>query len=478
MLNRRLAGLIMAAFLILASGCAQKKVVEEPKRPEPVSTANLPNGLVVHEFRLANGMRVLIVPNRQAPVFNYQLWVHTGSVQEVLDPKLKRAGLAHLFEHMMFRGTPKYPADQYDRLLTEAGVNGLNASTWYDRTNYYFSLPKDRLDFALEIEADRFQNLALNKDLFTKEIGAVLGELKMFKDRPGSVASEKLMSLIFERHPYGVEVIGLEQDLKNYTVEEAQYFFRTYYTPNNFTLLLVGDVEVDKALASVESTFGKMEARPFPEGQAEPEPEQQQKREVSITHHAAQNESIRWGFRTVPATNLESAALEVLGAALGQGQGAIFQREIVDAGLASYAGANSSAYRQDGVFQISVEIRPGVKRKTVEDKVSATLERVSSQLLKPEEIERARNIVLLSLYDEINTNSGLAEVLAEGLLLGDSYLYFFNFIDHIKQVTSSDVQAVARKYLSPARSSVVFMKPGKAADKAKQAAVKQGRGEG
>src|SRR3989344_8570867 len=149
-----------------------------------VSSNRLPNGLEVEEFRLGNGIRVLLVADGTAPVFNYQLWVHAGSLTEVMDPKLKRAGLAHLFEHMMFRGTKNNPGRSYDLKMSAAGENGLNASTSYDRTNYFVSLPRDKLDFLLEIEADRFQNLAIDDAMFKNEVGAALGELKMGKDRP------------------------------------------------------------------------------------------------------------------------------------------------------------------------------------------------------------------------------------------------------------------------------------------------------
>lgn len=461
-----LSWMIVFGIAIGGVSCAHKSGLKQTET-RAMSEAKLPNGLNVHEFRLANGMRVLIVPNPQAPVFNYQLWVRTGSVQEVLDPKLRRAGLAHLFEHMMFRGTPKYPEDTYDYLMTSAGVNGLNATTWFDRTNYFLSLPRDRLDFAMEIEADRFQNLALNEALFKKELGAVLGELKLGKDKPGRVIADTMMATVFKKHPYGVDVIGLESDLKKFTVDEANYFYRTYYVPNNFTLLLVGDLNVRDALATVEKYFGKMEAKPFPTGEAEPEPEQTQARRVDLTHPLAQNETLQFGYRTTSAVGRDTAALEVLSVALGHGQGSILQRSLVDKGLASSAASGHTAFRQDGNFGIQVELRKGVKRADVEAVIERAVSRLTHQPLSAEDLERAKNTSLLALYGAIDSNSGIAEVLAEGLLLADSYLYYFNLIDSIKQVTAKDVMTVAAKYLKPTRVSIVFMQPEKKGEKGK-----------
>lgn len=455
-LNFRSA-LVPAFILIFATGCAHQAKL--PSGVSPLSKAVLPNGLEVQEYKLENGLQVLLVPNSTAPVFTFQLWVKAGSATEVMDPKLKRAGLAHLFEHMMFRGTKKHPEDAYDNLMDEAGATGLNATTWYDRTNYFVSLPKDRLDFALGIEADRFKNLIINQELFTKEIGAVLGEYKMGRDRPSSVAIERVFELVFTKHPYGKTTIGLEKDIAAFTVDEAKYFFETYYVPNNFVLLLVGDIQPIQALSLVQKHFGDMVAKPLPELRTEAEPEQKSARRDTLTHPAAENESVRLAFRSSPENHADTAALLVLATALGQGDGSTFQRTLVDMGLASSMSVWNLGLREDGVFAITAEIRGGVSPALVERQIWEGIQRFASGRATEAEVMRARNVQLLQSLGQISSNSGLGDAIAESLLTTDDYRSYFTLVENVRKVTRADVRRVAEKYLRPERSTVVVMGP-------------------
>ena len=191
---KKLSTLLLYLFL---TACATQPWI--PNDIEIGPKVTLPNGLVLHDFKLKNQLRILIIPNDEAPVFTFQLWVRVGAMDEVLDPKLKRSGLAHFFEHMMFRGTEKYPDSAYTDTVTRAGAVGLNASTGYDRTNYYVSLPKDKLELIMELESDRFKNLIVNKDAFEKERGAVLGELKLGLDNPDNVSYYALFENCLQR---------------------------------------------------------------------------------------------------------------------------------------------------------------------------------------------------------------------------------------------------------------------------------------
>jgi zinc protease len=458
--------LFLSLVFIFASlsGCAYSPSGKEAiSRPALglVSSNRLPNGLEAEEYRLPNGLRLFLVINPSAPVFNYQLWVHAGSLTEVMDPKLKRAGLAHLFEHMMFRGTKKNPGRDYDLKMSAAGQTGLNATTSYDRTNYFVSLPKDKLDFLLEIESDRFQNLIIDEALFKNELGAVLGELKMGNDRPGTVAYYDLMSLIFPTHPYGVNIIGFEADLKKMTVEEANYFYRTYYSPNNYTLVLVGDLDRAETLRLVGKYFGDMPAREIPHSDAQPEPLQTSPRRKNITHPAAENVSFYLGYRTTQDSSPDSAALEILGSILGNGDGSILQKALVDGGLASSIGVGQNGMRQAGVFLFVAQVRDGVKTAKIESRIEASLERIRQGKISEKELSRARNLLLLQKYNGLDDNSGIGELIAEGLLLNGDHMSLFRRIEELKKVDVKQVTAVAKKYMTKNLSSILVMSPEK-----------------
>lgn len=420
----------------------------------------LPNGLTVHDFKLPNGMRLLLVPNDEAPVFYIQTLVETGSLQEALDPKLKRTGLAHLFEHMMFRGTEKYPSNMYDKILSSAGEEGLNATTSYDRTNYYLNLPKEKLELILELESDRFQNLKIDEALFKKEIGAVLGELKLGKDNPDSVAYETLMGLIFQKHPYGLPIIGLKKDVETFSVEEALYFYRKYYSPNNYTMLIVGDIDVPKTVRLVRNFYDSMKPQKIVTEPSPIEPTQIKARSVTKTHHAAKNRSIRMGFPIPKYNHVDNTPLLVLSGMLGDGNGALLQKNLVDAGLASSVSVYSNPLNDAGVFGINAQIRPGVSKATLLKEIRNGIDTLADGKFTDEDLERAKNTLLLYSYFEINSNSGIANALVEGVLhAGGDYRRYFDNLEKIKTVTRQDIIRVAKYYLAPKKTSVVYMIP-------------------
>ena len=452
------------ALFVALSGCSHSaRENEGPAAPPPgmISKNRLPNGLEAEEYRLPNGLRLFLVLNPSAPVFNYQLWVHAGSLTEVMDAKLKRAGLAHLFEHMMFRGTAKNPGRDYDLKMSAAGESGLNATTSYDRTNFFVSLPKDKLDFLLEIEADRFQNLAIDEAMFKNEVGAVLGELKMGRDRPGTVAYFDLMSLAFPKHPYGVNIIGFEEDLKKMTVDEANYFYRTYYSSNNFTLVLVGDLDRAETLRLVGKYFGGMTPKDIPRADAAPEPPQTSPRRKLITHPAAENVSLYFGYRTGPDSSPDTPALEILASALGNGDGSMLQKSLVDGGLASSVSVGTNSLRQGGIFLMLAQIRDGVAVAKVEEKIEASLDRIRKGRMTAKEFARARNLLLLQKYNGLDDNNGIADMIAEGLLLNGDHMSLFRRVEALKKVDLKQVTLAAQKYMTKNQSSVLLMSPEK-----------------
>lgn len=459
LVNRIIKLLYISCAIALLPACSSQQTL--PSGTSVGEATVLPNGLQVHDYKLENGMRLILVPNNEAPVFYIQTLVNTGSVQEALDPKLKRTGLAHLFEHMMFRGTPKYPAGTYDKRLSASGEVGLNATTWFDRTNYFVNLPKEKLEMILEMESDRFQNLTIDEALFKKEIGAVVGELKLGKDRPGSVASEELLRLIFGKHPYGHPVIGLKEDVESFTVEEAIYFYRKYYSPNNYTMLIVGDIDIGDTVRLIRKYYGEMKPQKIDQVKLPEIKDQIKARSKTLKHHAAKNRSLKLGFRIPLYNHVDTIPLLVLSSVLGDGDGALLQRTMVDAGLSSSVSVYAMSLKEAGVFAINTEIRPGVSRKKIENRIWSGVRKIARGDFSEKDLLRAKNTLLLYSYYQINSNGGVAGALVEGILNANDYNRFFDNLEKIKTVTKQDVVRVASYYLQEKKSSTVYMIPEK-----------------
>jgi zinc protease len=430
-------------------------------KTEKVQEAKLPNGLVVHEYRMANGMQLLLVPEHSAPVFTYQVWFKVGSAVEKMDPKLQRTGLAHLFEHMMFRGTPKNPDQVFDQKLSAAGAVGMNATTWLDRTNYFQSLPKERLELVFELESDRMANLVINEQLFKTELGAVFGELKMRNDKPTAVAYEKLWDLAFDKSPYKWPVIGTEEELKSFTVDDAMYFYKTYYAPNNATLILLGDFQIPAALRLAEKYYGKMVAQEIPQAEMPVDPEQKRARTRTLTHPLANSEILMMGFKIPGILDNDLPALDVVAGVLAYGNGSWLEQELVQEGIASTVYAYPSRTRQPGLFTLSAQMAPGKSAGEALKVIRSALARIRDGKVSAAELERAKNQYLLYAYGELLSLSNVGRNLGEALASSDNYLRNFEILERVKKVTISDLQRVAKAYLTDARSSRLTVTPGK-----------------
>lgn len=445
---------LLALLLALSAPSAWAKT-------EKVKETKLPNGLVVHEYKMHNGLQLLLVPDDTAPVFAYQMWFKVGSASEKLDPKLKKTGLAHLFEHMMFRGTPKVPDQVFDQKMSAAGAVGMNATTWFDRTNYFESLPKERLELAFQLESDRMQNLAIDEKLFSTERGAVFGELKMRNDKPGSVAFEKLWELAYDVHPYRSPVIGSPEELASFTVADAMYFYKTYYAPNNAALVLLGDFKIPQALALAEKYYGKMKSQEIPQREFPVEPEQTKAKRKDITHPLATSDIIYVGYKIPTIFHPDMAALEAVGAVLAYGNGSILEQELVQENIASSASASPMMYRNPSLFLVSIQMAPGKDYGTAMKVVNSALDRIRAGKISAEELERAKNQYLLNQYSQLLNMADLGENLGEALVSSDNYLRNFEILEQLKAVKVEDLQRVAKAYLTEGRSSTLRLSPAK-----------------
>lgn len=447
-------------WLLLVLWCLTGlSALEASGKSTKVTETKLPNGLVVHEYKLHNGMQLLLIPDHSAPVFTYQVWFKVGSADEKLDPRLQKTGLAHFFEHMMFRGTKKVPMGQFDFRLSSAGSVGLNATTWLDRTNYFESLPKEKLELAFDLESDRMGNLIINEKAFKNELGAVIGELKMNKDKPARVASEEVWDLAFEKHPYKHTVIGTLEELNSFTVDEAMYFYRTYYAPNNATLILIGDFAIPRALALADKYYGSYEPKKLPTPEVPEEPEQTEMRKREVTHPLANANFLSLAYKIPSGAHADIAALELIGAILTTGDGSIMEQELVQTGIASSVGAGPYRTKYPSVFSVSIQMAPGKPDDKALSVLNNALDRIKNGQVSEAEIDRARNQYLLGSYNELLDASSIGRNLGESLVTTDNYLREFQMLDELKKVTAEDLKRVANAYLMDKRLSFVRVTP-------------------
>ena len=303
-------------------------------------TASLAANGSVHEYRLDNGMRILVKEDHRAPVVVSMVWYGAGSVDEFSGS----TGVAHVLEHMMFKGTAKVPGGEFSRRIARAGGRD-NAFTTRDYTAYFQTLHRDRLPLALEMEADRMVNLKLTKEEFEKEIKVVMEERRWrTDDRPHSVMYETLMAVALRAHPYRNPVIGWMNDLQNMSVDDAREWYQRWYAPNNAIRVVVGDVEGEEVQGLARKYFGPIEARALPERKPQTEPEQAGQRRV-IVKAPSKLPSIMLAYRVPklrdPENDWEPYALEVLEGVLDGYEGARLTASLVRGSrLAATAGGH------------------------------------------------------------------------------------------------------------------------------------------
>lgn len=425
---------------------------------EKVAEKKFFNGETLYEYRLPNGLQVLFVPRHQAKVLSYQVWFHVGSNDEKLDPKLKKTGLAHLFEHMNFRGSKKYPGGQFAALTSRMGAERQNATTGFYRTNYFENIPSNYLEKLMSLESDRMQNLNLTIQGFEDEKGAVVGELRRHLDQPSSEAFNELLRLSYDVLPYRFTTLGTEQEIRGFTLEEAKYFYQTYYSPNNATVVVVGDTTEEELLPLVVKYYGEMKSQKLPDPKMPEEPPQGKERRSTITHPQATSELLLVGYRLPTVMSPDSIPLAILGDHLSSGMEGRLRKVLIDKGIAVRASADVS----NGPDQLQFFVQMADKHSAAEalkiiDREVASLR---SKKISKEAFERAMNQDLLGVYASINDNASLANWLGEYLELCGDYMRGFEIVDGYKSQNPDDLLRVAKKYLVKESRAIVVVKPG------------------
>jgi zinc protease len=414
----------------------------------------------VHEFKLANGLKIVVQEDHRSPVVVSQVWYRAGSVDEFNGT----TGVAHVLEHMMFKGTKKVPAGQFSRLVAAAGGRE-NAFTSHDYTVYFQQLEKSRLELSMKLEADRMSNLRLTAEEFAKEIQVVMEERRWrTDDKPQSLVGEQFMSTAFQAHPYSRPVIGWMNDLEHMTVEDARTWYRGWYAPNNATLVVVGDVNPKQVFKLAQKYFGPLKAHKLPERKPQAEPEQKGERRVVVKAPA----KLPYLIMGYPAPSLrdvqtdwEPYALEILAGVLDGNASSRLSRDLVrrDRLAVDISAGYDIINRGPAMFTFDGTPSEGFSVEDLELAIRAEIDNLKDNGVTEEELQRVKAQVIAADVYKRDSMFNQAMEIGQMESTGLSWQALKEYPKRLQAVTAEQVQAVARKYLDDDKLTVATLDP-------------------
>ncbi|MFM8313697.1 MAG: M16 family metallopeptidase, partial [Deltaproteobacteria bacterium] len=332
-----------------------------------------------------------------------------------------------------------------------------NATTYFYRTNYYESIPSNQLKKLMELESDRMANLKLDGELLEKEKGAVVGELRRALDNPGRIAWDELNRTVFQQAPFKYTVIGTEEEIKGFSLEDARYFYKTFYAPNNATVIIVGDTEEKELMELVVKYYGNMKSQEVPRYKMPEEPVQAKERRVEKTHPQATSDILLLGYRIPNINSPEIAPISLLSTHLSTGMEAKLRKALVDKGIAVSASCGVS--NVPDYIEFSVSLAEKHKAEEALEVIDREIGAIKSQGIRKEDFERALNQELLSLYNMIEDNSSMANMMGDYLMISGNHMRGFDIIEEFKKLKPLDLQKAAKTYLKKESRSIVIVRP-------------------
>lgn len=408
------------------------------------------------EFKLKNGLRVILSEDHSAPTYSIAVTYNVGS----RDEKQGRTGFAHLFEHMMYQGSENVGKGEHLSLIQNNGGN-MNGTTSADRTMYFETLPANQLDLGLFVEADRMKSLVINQVNLDNQRNAVQEERRLnYDNRPYGNTFEAVGSTAFDNFAYKHSTIGSMADLNAATVDDVQTFFKLYYAPNNAVIAIVGDFKTEEALKKVEQYFGSLPAQPAPPQPDVAEPEQHAERRATIEDHFAQIPRVDLVYKLPAGNSPDIYALQLVTDVMGGGQSSrLYQAMVKDQELAVQAQSFLQPQRGTSLAYFIGFTRPGKEPGTLEKSMEAEIDRLQRELITEAELKRAKMKIKTTYYRNLRGSLNRATDLSEnavfyndpGLINSEEGLY--------QRVTREDVQRVAKKYLTRENRTVLITMP-------------------
>ena len=426
-------------------------------------------------------MKVLLVENRVAPVATVLVVYRVGSRNEAVG----YTGSTHLLEHMMFKGTPTFNKGKNTQIaatLQKIGAE-FNATTWYDRTNYYETVPSDQIELAIRLEADRMRNSFIADADRQSEMTVVRNELERGQNEPTEVLDEAVYATAFREHPYHHPTIGWRSDVEGVSTTRLKEFYDTFYHPNNATTIIVGDFERRSVLSLVNKYFGAFQAsrKPIPEVYTEEPPQEGERR--LVIRRAGELAIVQIAFRTPaalgqinvlsdeelaerarnPLAENDIYPLAVLAGAMSSGVTSRLYQALVESQLAVDCMANVDQHRDPGLFNVIAMVRPTVEPQEVEEVILKELERAGREGLTADEVEKAKQQILAQVAYNRDGTFRIASQMSEAEAIAD-WRFYKDYAANIKRVTPADVRRVARTYLTEDNRTVGYFIPKRAGD--------------
>jgi len=411
----------------------------------------------VEKYLLDNGMTIVLNPYKKSNLCSYLLSVATGSRHETKGI----TGISHMFEHLMFKGTQKYP--HFDKSLSSKGVIGINAFTTHDYTSYKASFPCEQIELILDMESDRWMQVTFTQEELDQERKAVQEERLL---RVDNSPTGRLFALFFEtlftKHPYKWPIIGYKQDIAAYTLKDLRHWYKTYYSPNNSTFVLSGNFSKRKVKKAIYKYFSPLEAKNIPQEIKITEPDQMQTRYTSITHNI-QSSYVMIGFKVGRGGTKETLALKVLADFLGSGESSRLYKKLVrDKRLVPQISVDLIEILQNNVFFIFYPLLDLKK----EDEVKHIIQQEIGSILQGEsltskDLEKIKNTKLNERVSSLKYTSSRAYLLSRYELLYKDYTKMYDDINYLQHLSFPYIQKVATKYLDLHKMSYVILKPSK-----------------
>ncbi len=437
---------------------------DKPDQAKVRHEATIPFGptMRVDRFVLGNGLQVLVLVDPVAPVVCVQTWFGVGSRHE----KLKKTGISHLFEHLMFGATETHAMGAFDRMLEEEGAE-TNAATFLDWTYYHTNAPRDALALTLHLEADRIHRLVLEDPELAREKEVVMNERRqrVEDDVEGSV-NERLYKEAFQHHGYGWPTIGWMEDIAGFTTDDCRAFYRTYYAPNNARLVVVGDVDVGVLLETIQKEYGALAAAEIPVEDVHPEPPQTEERRVEMKKPTP-TQKVAMGYRSPALGDFDHAPLGILNEALFGGRASRVHRKLIQQmEIASDVRGWVGSFRDPSLWDIGLTAREGHTCEELLAAVEQIFDDVRANGVTQAEIDRAKARSELGVLQSLETASGKAEQIGfYDIVLGDPAAQF-DRLAQLRRVTLGDVLRVARRYLVNSARTIVMVRPDESAGEA------------
>ena len=411
----------------------------------------------ITEYRhKTNGLTVLLLENHNAPVITFMVTYRVGSRNEAIG----HTGSTHLLEHLMFKGSEKFNKESGTAIwnvLQDVGAM-INATTWFDRTNYFELLPKEHLLQAVKIEADRMRSAFIRDEDRKSEMTVVRNEFERGENDPWEALDKNIWATAYQAHPYHHSTIGWRSDIENVSTERLKDFYNTFYWPNNATVTVIGDFDKASILILLDQKFGSISKSPhtIPEMYTT-EPVQEGPRRVTVKR-AGEMPIIGIAHKIPEGTNKDIYALQILGRILGYGKTSRFYKKFIDTGLAADVSVWSHPLHDNGLFITYLFIAGEDPCEEVERGILDEYAKIISDGVEAEELQRAKSQINAETAFTRDGTYSVASNLNEAIALGD-WTYYTTFLEKIKNVSIDDIQRVTNAYLTEDQSTTGFFIP-------------------